>query len=73
MGGRRRWADDVVAERWFRALRSECLRNSEYETPAQLGTTIGAFVERYNDGREHQALGHQTPAEWHCSGVAEAA
>lgn len=24
----------MIVERWFRTLRSECLRNEEYETPA---------------------------------------
>ena len=73
MDGRRRWADNVIVERWFRTLKSECLRNSEYETPAQLRAIIGDFVERYNGGRVHQALGYQTPSDWYFSGVAEAA
>ncbi len=34
MDGRRRWADNVIVERWSGTLKSECLRNEEYETPA---------------------------------------
>lgn len=69
MDGRRRWAHNVVVERWFRTPKSECLRNEEYETPAQLGAIIGRFVERYNDVRIHQALGYDTPASWYFSGL----
>ena len=73
MDGRRRWADNVVVERWFRTLKSECLRNEEYETPAQLRAIIGRFVERYNNERVHQGLGYETPADWYLGGLAEAA
>ena len=73
MDGRRRWVDNVVVERWFRTLKSECLRNEEYETPAQLEAIIGRFVERYNHVRIHQALGYDTPASWYYSGLGAAA
>ena len=63
----------MVVERWSGTLKSECLRNEEYETPAQLRAIIGRFVERYNNERVHQGLGYETPADWYFSGIAEAA
>lgn len=65
MDGRARWVDNVLMERWFRTLKSECLRINEYETPAQLRSLIADFVERYNNGRIHESLGYETPAEWY--------
>ena len=64
MDGRRRWADNVIVERWFRTPESECLRNSEYETPARLRAIIARFVDQYNNERVHQSLGYETPAQW---------
>ena len=60
-------------ERWFRTLKTECLRLAEYSTPAQLRRLIGEFVEQYNERRLHESLGYETPAEWYRSGIAEAA
>ena len=73
MDGRARWRDNVLMERWFRTLKSECLRNAEYETPAQLEETIRRFVEEYNSTRPHQSLGYDTPSSWYFSGIAQAA
>ena len=73
MDGTRRWADNVIVERWSGTLESECLGNSEYETPAQLRAIIARFVERHDNGRVHQALGYETPSDWYFSSVAEAA
>lgn len=73
MDGRGRWADNVIMERWFRTLKTECLRLAEYSTPAQLRRLIGEFVEQYNERRLHESLGYETPAEWYRSGIAEAA
>ena len=73
MDGRRRWADNVLMERWFRTLKSEWLRNVEYSTPAELEAAIAEFVEWYNNVRVHQALDYGTPASWYFSGIAEAA
>ena len=60
-------------ERWFRTLKSECLRNAECETPAQLEDMIRGFVDEYNTTRPHQSLGCATPSTWYFSGIAEAA
>ena len=73
MDGRARWRDNVLMERWFRTLKSECLRQTEYSTPQELRDTIAEFVEFYNSRRIHQSLGYDTPEEWYMSGIAEAA
>ena len=73
MDGRARWRDNVLMERWFRTLKSECLRNAEYETPAQLESIIRGFVDEYNGSRPHQSLGYATPSSWYFTGIAEAA
>lgn len=36
MDDRARWRDNVQMERWFETLKSECLRQEEYSTPAKL-------------------------------------
>ena len=73
MDGRARWRDNVLMERWFRTLRSECLRQTEYSTPQELRETIAEFVEFCSSRRIHQSLGYDTPEEWYMSGIAEAA
>ena len=71
--GRARRADDVLTGRWSGTLKSECLRNAEYETPAQLGAIIRRFVDEYNGSRPHQPLGYETPSSWYFGGIAQAA
>ena len=68
MDGKARWVDNVIVERWFRSLKSECLRAGEYETPAELRRLIADYVEQYNNARRHQSLGYETPSEWYHSG-----
>jgi putative transposase len=73
MDGKARWRDNVIMERWFRTLKSECLRNSEYETPRELESIIARFVTYYNNERIHQSLGYDVPADWYAGGFPEAA
>lgn len=73
MDGKARWRDNVLMERWFRTLKSECLRQTEYTTPAELRAIIDAFVEWYNERRIHQSLNYETPAKWYGSAILEAA
>ena len=73
MEARARWRDNALMERWFRTLKSECLRQEEYSTPAELRAIIAKFVTWYNERRIHQSLGYDTPAEWYRSGICEAA
>lgn len=58
-----------ASERWFRSLKSECLRISEYENPRELRKLIADYVEQYNHVRPHQSLDYDTPASWYYSGL----
>ncbi|SDC68845.1 putative transposase [Parafannyhessea umbonata] len=69
MDGKSRWRDNVLMERWFRTLKSECLRTTEYSTPKQLERIISDFVSYYNDERIRQSLDYETPASWYFSGI----
>jgi putative transposase len=62
MDGKARWWDNVLMERWFRTLKSECLRNAEYETPVQLEEIIRGFVDEHDSKRPYQSLGYATPS-----------
>ncbi|WP_297041018.1 IS3 family transposase [uncultured Dialister sp.] len=63
MDGRRRWADNIMVERWFRSLKNECIYLNEYQTPRELLQLIGKYVKDYNTIRPHEALEYQTPDE----------
>ena len=69
MGGKARRVDNVVVERWFRSLKSECLRAGEHKTPAEPRRLVAAYVDQHNSARRHQSLGYETPAEWCHSGL----
>ena len=61
MDGRRRWVDNVVVERWFRTLKSECLRNAECETPAQLEDMIRGVRGRIQHDEAPPVAGLRDP------------
>jgi putative transposase len=73
MDGKARWRDNVLIERWFRTLKSECLRNLEYGTPRELEAIISKFVDYYNNERIHQSLDYDVPADWYADGFPVAA
>jgi len=39
----------------------------DYETPAETSQGLAQFFVRYNEWRQHQALGSRTPATVYCS------
>ena len=65
-----RRADNVIAERCSRSLKSECVRICEYETPAELRRLVAGYVEQHNGAHPHQPLDYDTPSEWYYSGLA---
>ena len=69
MDSKARWVDNVIVERWFRSLKTECVRVSEYGMLAELRRLVAGYVEQYNNARRHQSLGYDTPAEWCYSGL----
>ena len=62
MDGRRRWADNIMIERWFRSLKTEKLYVEEFETERELKACIEDYISQYNTIRLHMALGYETPA-----------
>ena len=69
MDGRRRWADNVLMERWFRNLKHDCIYMTEYRNMGELREVIADYVEKYNFRRLHSSLGYEVPAEWYFSGL----
>ena len=61
MDGRKRWADNIMIERWFRSLKQEEIYINEYRTPRELLHAVGEYIRKYNTVRPHQALDNQTP------------
>ena len=58
---RARWADNVLMERWSGTLKSECLRNAEYETPAQLEGMIRGVRRRIQHDEAPPVAGLRDP------------
>lgn len=63
MDGRGRWADNVFIERFWRTLKYEHVLIHAFNTVKEARTSIGNFINVYNDERLHQSLGYKTPAE----------
>jgi putative transposase len=62
MDGRGRALDNVFIERLWRSVKYEEVYLKDYETPREAMQGLGTFFVRYNEWRQHQALGYQTPA-----------
>ena len=73
MDGRGRWVENVIIERWFRSLKSECLYINEYNTPRELRRLVAGYVDDYNNDRIHESLGYATPSEVYYSAFKMAA
>ena len=65
MDGRGRWMDNVFIERLWRSLKYEDIYLKGYADGREARSGIAAWIEFYNTGRPHQALGDRTPmAVW---------
>jgi putative transposase len=62
MAGRGRALDNVFVERLWRTVKYEEVYLKDYQTPWEATQQLGQFFVRYNEQRQHQALGYQTPA-----------
>ncbi|MDR3089961.1 MAG: integrase core domain-containing protein [Desulfobulbaceae bacterium] len=56
MGGRGRWVDNVVIERFWRTIKYEDIYLKSYDNPVELEKRLEAFIKRYNNDRPHQSL-----------------
>ena len=62
MDGRGRALDNVCIERLWRTVKYEGVYLKDYETPREAIQGLAQFFVRYNEWRQHQALGYRTPA-----------
>ncbi|HEY3315168.1 MAG TPA: integrase core domain-containing protein, partial [Bacillota bacterium] len=65
MDGKGRATDNIFTERLWRSLKYEEVYIHEYTSPRQAREGIRRYLDFYNTGRPHQALGYETPAEAH--------
>jgi putative transposase len=69
MDGRGRALDNIFTERLWRTIKYEDIYIHDYQSPRELRQGVGAYIERYNCRRPHQALVYKTPAEVYFSKV----
>lgn len=62
MDGKGRATDNSRTERFFRALKYECVYLNEFNHPRELRKSITRYVSFYNMDRPHQSLDYQVPA-----------
>lgn len=62
MDSRGRALDNVFVERLWRTVKYEEVYLKDYETPREAMQGLAMFFVRYNEWRQHQALGYRTPA-----------
>lgn len=62
MDGKKRWADNIMVERWFRTLKYEEVYLNEYKNIREARASIRAFIQVYNWKRHHSSIGYKTPA-----------
>jgi putative transposase len=58
-----RWVDNVIIERRFRSLNTECIYPCEYLTSRVLRAGIKGYIAEYNFERPHKAHGYLTPGK----------
>ena len=53
-----------LVERFFRSLKEECVWQQNFESFGEARTAIARWIDLYNRGRPHQALGYRSPREY---------
>jgi putative transposase len=56
--------ENAVAESWMGTLKREEVEVQEYETYGAVEANIRAFIKRYNEERQHSALGYCAPVDY---------
>jgi putative transposase len=62
MDGKGRATDNSRTERFFRALKYECIYLNEFQNPRELRKGVTRYITFYNTERPHQSLDYQIPA-----------
>lgn len=73
MDGKGRCIDNVFVERLWRSLKYEEVYLNDYDDLVEARVGIGRYFEFYNNRRQHQTLGYQTPASFYDCLITEAA
>jgi putative transposase len=73
MDGKGRCTDNVFVERLWRSLKYEEVYLNDYDDLVEARAGIRRYFEFYNNRRQHQSLGYQTPASFHDCLISEAA
>ena len=63
MGGKSRWADNVMIERWFRTFKYEEAYLTQYNNIKEARKAIKKYINTYNFIRCHSAIGNIPPAK----------
>jgi putative transposase len=69
MDGKGRCMDNIFVERLWRSLKYEEVYLSAYATVAEAKAGIGAWLDFYNEERQHQSLGYRTPRQIYQEGL----
>jgi len=62
MDGIKRWADNIIIERYWRTIKYEHILLHDYSSIKEARQSIGEYIEKYNNRRLHQSLQYKTPA-----------
>lgn len=73
MDGKKRWADNIMVERWFRTLKYEEVYLNEYKNIRDARRKIGEFINVYNNIRHHSAIGYRTPSSVYYGNLSQVA
>jgi len=73
MDGKKRWADNIMIERWFRTLKYDEVYLNSYKNIRDARKQIGKFINTYNWVRHHSAIGYKTPASRYYEAYQQAA
>jgi putative transposase len=69
MDGKGRCMDNIFVERLWRSLKYEEVYLNAYATVAEAKAGIGAWLDFYNEERQHQSLDYRTPRQIYEEGL----
>jgi putative transposase len=69
MDGKGRCMDNIFVERLWRSLKYEEVYLNAYASGAEAKAGIGAWLNFYNEERQHQSLGYRTPRQIYDEGL----
>jgi len=69
MDGKGRCMDNIFVERLWRSLKYEEVYLNAYASVAEAKAGIGAWLDFYNEERQHQSLGYRTPRQIYDQGL----